>query len=569
MGVVYKARQVGLNRVVALKMILAGAHAGERERARFRKEAEAIARLRHDNIVQVYEVGEHEGHSFFSLEFCEEGGLDRLLKGGPPSPEAAAELIEQIARGMHHAHQAGIVHRDLKPANVLLAGGKPKVTDFGLAKRLGDASQTQSGEVMGSPSYMAPEQASGRAKEVGPRADVYALGGLLYECLVGRPPFLANSVIETLKQVVEVEPTPPTRIRADVPRALEAVCLKCLNKDPKDRYSSAAALADDLRRFLQGEAVVAGRETLGAKVWRALRRRRRVLGLVVLALAGVAATVAATLLLEGGRGNVPAPPPAGDQPPAGAAAPSEEADAFVQLRQREVRREIDAVKRQPPLRIESHLAGAVEVDQVTPPDNSAFEILEDFRVWDLRGWRPVPADQPAARISAVTSLTRLRVRKIEPANEFVQQWRTSGADVFVRCQSHPDSCRMYVQKAPAFVGLQQTKVRQCAVDLRDVPLQKEFDLRFAATFWNNLQTPEERWLGAIGYKHSFKVSMLLLFPEDRPFKSYRLTVAPTVKGQETPFEGRKVLLKDEQSTYLFWEILEPKEGYVYRAFWDW
>jgi hypothetical protein len=221
------------------------------------------------------------------------------------------------------------------------------------------------------------------------------------------------------------------------------------------------------------------------------------------------------------------------------------------------------------MRIESHLEGTEEREQVPTPNNSAFEVLEDFRVWDLRGWRPLPTAQSSPLVSAVTTVMRLRVRKVEPGNEYVQQWRTSGAEIFARCLSHPNSCRMYVQKAPAFVGQQQTKVRQCAVDLRDVPLQKEFDLQFAATYWNNLQTPEEQWLGVIGYKQSFKISMLILFPEDRPFKNYRLTVAPTVKGQENPFEGRKVLLKDEKLSYLFWEILEPQEGYVYRAHWEW
>ncbi len=161
------------------------------------------------------------------------------------------------------------------------------------------------------------------------------------------------------------------------------------------------------------------------------------------------------------------------------------------------------------------------------------------------------------------------MRKVRSASEFSQQWRTSGADLFVRCLSHPNSCRTLIQKAPAFVGQQQTKVRQCMVDLGDLPVQKETDLEFAATFWNNLQTPGERWLGVIGYPQSFKISMLILFPPDRPFTSYRLTIAPTVKGQEAAFEGRKVLLKDAQASYLFWEVLEPKAGYVYRAHWDW
>jgi eukaryotic-like serine/threonine-protein kinase len=188
MGVVYQARHIKLNRPVALKMILAGSHAGAADLARFQTEAEAIARLRHPNIVQVYEVGEHEGKPYFSLEFCGGGSLEKKLGGTPLPPKEAASLVETLARAMQPAHEQHVIHRDLKPANVLLAeDGTPKITDFGLAKKLDEAGQTASGAVMGTPSYMAPEQAEGKA--VGPLADVYALGAILYECLTGRPPF--------------------------------------------------------------------------------------------------------------------------------------------------------------------------------------------------------------------------------------------------------------------------------------------------------------------------------------------------------------------------------------------
>jgi WD40 repeat protein len=257
MGVVYKARQVALNRVVALKMVLAGGHAGEADLARFRAEAEAIARLQHPHIVQIHEVGQTEGRPFFALEYCPGGNLEKRLGGTPLPPKEAARLVETLARAVDAAHRAGIVHRDLKPANVLLTSdSQPKVTDFGLAKKLdAGTGQTASGAVMGTPSYMAPEQAGGHSKQVGPSADVYALGAILYECLTGRPPFRAATAIDTLLQVLSEEPVPVRRLQPKVPRDLETICLKCLQKEPTKRYASAADLADDLQRFGTGELI--------------------------------------------------------------------------------------------------------------------------------------------------------------------------------------------------------------------------------------------------------------------------------------------------------------------------
>jgi serine/threonine protein kinase len=257
MGAVYKARQVALNRVVALKMILSAWHAGASERQRFRTEAEAIGRLQHPNILQVYDLGEHEGMPFLVMEYCSGGSLARRLRETPLPPREAAHLVETLAEAMQVAHQAQIVHRDLKPANVLLAeDGIPKITDFGLAKRLDEVGQTHTGAVVGSPPYMAPEQAQGR-KTIGPATDIYALGAILYECLTGRPPFRAGTALDTIMQVVSEEPVPPRRLNPQVPADLEAICLKCLEKEPARRYASAADLADDLRCFLEGAPAVA------------------------------------------------------------------------------------------------------------------------------------------------------------------------------------------------------------------------------------------------------------------------------------------------------------------------
>jgi WD40 repeat protein/tRNA A-37 threonylcarbamoyl transferase component Bud32 len=293
MGVVYKAREEKLSRLVALKMILAGGHATEQDLARFRTEAEAVARLQHPNVVQIHGVGEHDGLPYLALEFCPGGSLGRKLDGTPLPPHEAALLVEALAHAVDAAHRQNVVHRDLKPANVLLAAdGTPKITDFGLAKILDAGGQTASGAVMGTPRYMAPEQADGNSKAVGPAADVYALGAILYESLTGRPPFESATDVDTLLQVLSEEPVPPRRLRPEVSRDLETICLKCLQKEPGQRYESAGALAEDLRRFLEGEPVRA-RPT--GRLARALRWTKRAPAHA--ALAAVLAVVLGTSLV--------------------------------------------------------------------------------------------------------------------------------------------------------------------------------------------------------------------------------------------------------------------------------
>jgi WD40 repeat protein len=289
MGVVYKARQTALQRTVALKMILSGGHASDTDLARFRTEAESIARLQHPHIVQIHEIGVHDGLPYFSLEFCGGGNLDGKLAGKPLPARAAAALLEKLAHAVQAAHDKGVIHRDLKPANVLLAeDGTPKITDFGLAKKLisgleGSAlgpGLTQSGSIMGTPSYMAPEQAGGKSKELGPACDVYALGAVLYECLTGRPPFLAATPLDTVLQVVSDEPVPPSRLNKKVPRDLETICLKCLEKDSRRRYPSAQTLAEDLQRFQAGEPIKARPAGLAERAVKWVRRRPLVAGLL-------------------------------------------------------------------------------------------------------------------------------------------------------------------------------------------------------------------------------------------------------------------------------------------------
>ena len=292
MGVVYRARQISLNRIVALKMIKSGELAGEDEIRRFRVEAEAAAQLDHPNIVPIYEVGEQNGQQFFSMGFVDGKGIDARLKEGPLPPREAAELIQTVAEAIQYAHDKGIVHRDLKPANVLIdVDGKPRITDFGLAKNIAaDSGITATGQVMGTPSYMPPEQAAGKTESIGHRADVYSLGAMLYSLTTGRPPFQAASVVETLKQVLDQEPVSPRVLNPAVDRDLETICLKSLEKATEKRYASANAFATDLARYLDGKPIVARPIGKPARIWRWCKRNplgATVVGLVAfLTIAG-------------------------------------------------------------------------------------------------------------------------------------------------------------------------------------------------------------------------------------------------------------------------------------------
>ncbi|MFO0880235.1 MAG: protein kinase [Gemmataceae bacterium] len=317
-GVVYRARQSATGRIVALKMLTAGIRAQPRELARFQNEAQAAALLDHPHLVRVLEVGSHGGLPYVVMEFMERGTLLEAIAGNPLPPRHAADLLEMLARGMQTAHDKGIVHRDLKPGNVLLSGsvdelpvdhparatmlllGVPKVSDFGLAKQMNEeGAQTRTGTILGTPYYMAPEQAQGKGREVGPTADIYSLGAILYECLTGRPPFRGSSTLEVLDQVRTQEVVRPSLLRPEIPRDLETICLKCLEKDPARRYARAIDLADDLRRYLDGQSIVA-RPTPG---WRRPVRwaQRHVMILIVALLAATTLGLVVSLAMQLGR----------------------------------------------------------------------------------------------------------------------------------------------------------------------------------------------------------------------------------------------------------------------------
>jgi serine/threonine protein kinase/WD40 repeat protein len=326
MGVVYKARHTALHHTVAIKMILASAHASPGEVVRFLAEAEAVAAVKHPNVVQVYDLGNSDSRPYFVMEYVEGGNLaSRLKSGGPLTPTAAAELIEAVARGMQAAHDAGIVHRDLKPANILIADSKPhdgglpnpgacsshpqstirnpqslapKVSDFGLAKRL-SSDLTRSQAVMGTPAYMAPEQAGGKAKFVGPQADVYAMGVILYECLVGKVPFEGQDAWSLIRQVLEDPPQPVRKFAPHVPRDLELICLKCLEKEPHHRYPTAAALADDLVRFLRGEPVSVRPISIPTRLYRWAKKRPAPAALAALGILAALVVPPVTVGIQG------------------------------------------------------------------------------------------------------------------------------------------------------------------------------------------------------------------------------------------------------------------------------
>ncbi|HEY2413148.1 MAG TPA: serine/threonine-protein kinase, partial [Pirellulaceae bacterium] len=328
MGVVFKATQLALHRIVALKMLLNWTHAADKELARFRAEADVIARLQHPNIVQIYDVGEVAGRPYFVLEYVAGGNLAQYLNGTPQSARLASQFVEVLARAVHAAHANGVVHRDLKPANILLAradrgaagsvdrshiavasvadGGLlqavPKIADFGVAKCAEDGLGAQlpggltvTGDLLGTPSYMAPEQAAPTGAPVGPGADIYALGAILYELMTGRPPFKGESPLETVLQVLYSEPVAVTDLQPNVPRDLETICLKCLRKEPRHRYQTASDLADDLQSFLRGGPIKARPRGAVEKVWRWICEHPAPSGLVA---AGVLTPLVALVILS-------------------------------------------------------------------------------------------------------------------------------------------------------------------------------------------------------------------------------------------------------------------------------
>lgn len=289
MGIVYKAKQLRLNRTVALKMILAGKFASPADVERFQVEAKATANLDHPGIVPIYEVGTHNGNHYFSMGFVDGDSLASKIASGPLPPRDAAQLVRKIADAVQYAHENGVIHRDLKPANILIdSNGEPKVTDFGLARKLeGDSSLTGTGQILGTPSYMPPEQARGVPDTVGKHSDIYSLGALLYHLLTGRPPFQGAGPLETLQHVVTRDAVVPRQLNPDIPKDLETICMKCLQKEPHRRYESAAELAEELNRYLDGKPILARPIAPFERLLKSAQRNRLTAALACLLTIGI------------------------------------------------------------------------------------------------------------------------------------------------------------------------------------------------------------------------------------------------------------------------------------------
>ncbi len=413
------------------------------------------------------------------------------------------------------------------------------MADFGLAKEYHpDGTVTQI--VQGTPKYMSPEQAKGDGTPIGPPSDVWAIGVILYELLTSRCPFDSPSAHSTIRKVIDEPPPPFPAIRGDrlIPVDLQTICLKCLQKKPEKRYATANELAKDLGCYIAGQRIVAKIEIVkpSRTKWYAIA-----IGLLALAdsLYGIT------------KWKMAAKPD------------------FARLE--EVNRRVDSLLRSAPQPDRESPHTTTKFDTLEPPDRSAFRDLEDERIIDMRGWKPVPPEMSDDNIDcSVVLRTRLRMLKIAKVDRLTFEFRTSGKQLAMRCVTpNPERALMKVAEQTGFVGQQAMKIRQLAVDVSNVEVDQEFEARMQATYWSSLQTPSERWFGSLGYEGSLKTSMLLLFPADKPFKSYQMRVAPTRQSDPVTYTGPGTIFADENKRWLFWEVPIPKAGSVYRIDWDW
>jgi len=554
MGVVYQAKQTSLGRIVALKVIRSGELANPQDQRRFVLEAEVIARLQHPNIVQVYDVGVAADGPFYTMELLGGRNLAEKLDSGPMPFRNGAKLLAIIARAVDCAHKHGVVHRDLKPANILMTeDGTPKLVDFGVAKNLAsDDGLTETGKPIGTPGFMAPEQAAGK-KVIGPGADVYALGVILYKFLTGRVPFEGDNLYDVLHSIITADPVSPAWYRTDVPRDLEAICLKCLRKSPAERYVKATDLADDLDRYLNHQRISVG----WTPPWRQLSKwcRRH----------PTATTSITTLLLVLISIGVVASFYERSKPVVAVLEQAE--DPAVKLRRDEVVNRVKVLMQTEPKPDKESPHPVKEVPKLVAPSYDGIAIISDERVVDLRAWKQEIPNDPATESYVIFNNRRV-VSKNKDVASYTTRFQTSGRGLVLRAIS-PGPEWATVDFSTDVVGGQVMKTGHVTVDIQGEPLGSEFTAQSKATFIGNLQKPEDQWLGLIGFKDSLRSSMLLLFPKDRPFKEYQLRVAPTSNDKPQPFKDLPITFKSEANDWLYWEVSAPKDGYVYRIDWTW
>jgi len=623
MGVVYRAWQPSLGRQVALKCML---RSGDpKAEARFAREIRALGRVEHPNVVKVFTSGAEGDQWFYAMELVEgaelsavcdqltgssavainasrwrqalstayektrsqetvlsqahsESSKAKQAKSPSDHPVGAAsttssripvavqersyiqqvvEIIRQTAAATHALHEANVVHRDIKPSNIMLTadGTHAVLLDLGLAQLADETEKrlTRTRQFVGTLRYASPEQilAAGRVDR---RTDIYSLGATLWELLTLLPIYGADDempIPDLMLKIQTTDPDSPRRYNRYVTRDLEAIVLKCLNKDPGNRYATAKELAKDLSRWQAGGDVLAERFGLWYKLRKRAKQHRRSIIWVVAMI--VAVSVGIAIYSNGKRENTDSP----------------KEDPLVELRRAEVRREVDSLRRRPPTIISTRSAAFEEVEKLPSFDYSAFEILSDDRVVDLREWKRIPAERSTELVCASSMIRNIRLRKVQAADEIHFESRTTGAEAFMHCLSHPDSYRVVAQKSPGFVGANRTRIRQMVVDVRKISLQTEFTIQIVITYWNSMQGEDDLWFGAIGYESSFKVSLLIVYPPDKPFKNYELKVAPTTEQKPFAYQDRKILIVPESRDWVYWEIPKPKAGHVYLLYWTW
>jgi serine/threonine protein kinase len=518
---------------VAMKFIQLNGPVGEIEL----RSLDLMKNIRHPHLTGISGIWRNNQVLIIAMELGDCTLMDRLAEAkragqsGIPA-ESLLEYMREAAKGIDYLNSLHIAHRDIKPQNLLLMSGSVKVADFGLAKVLDKTSVSSTGSM--TPAYAAPEFFNGQATA---KSDQYALAISYCQLRGGRLPF-EGPIAQLMAGHLTKEPD-----LSMLPESERPVVMRALAKDPEERWPDCRALAHALEMSSLDSAYHSQLISPNARV--GPLGGRRLVRFALMGLAVLAAALIAGLSYQNGR-----------------------LDPLVAMRQQEIEREVALLTAEDPPILRSHLPDYVEVDQLEPDDNSAFEILSDDRVVDLRSWKEVPPDRTHELFGAVSQTRRIRVRKIKPASIFQTQGRTSGSDLFMRCLSTYPS-REVGQKGDAFVGTDRMKVRRLVIDVSSVPLHEEFDLRIVSTFWNSLQTDAELWFGIMGYTHSFKVSLLLVFPPQKPFTDYSLMVARTIKEKPTPFVGTKIFQAGPRRDWVYWEVPNPKGGYVYRLDWKW